>query len=256
MRFRRRRFKPRVVWLNQPGTQFLKGGGAPADALANWAGVEFKDVIVTLGTDPTTVIAPLVQDMPISNDIIDVAFAAYQRSTLTENNEMGYRLRRIVGSLFVGVSNQGEAGNLPVPAVLCEFGIMVRRVDRDGQPAVSGEDQDVGSLQNNGDPWILRRNWILSTGNTGLSSEPTDLLLGDSPRANWLFGNSRYEIDQKTARIIGREERVFATWTFWTLPINDAIFTRTSTLVAASWFDYRILGSKRLDVGNRRNASR
>lgn len=257
MRFRRRRFKPRVQWLNQPGTLYQHNSqGTTGDSLSNWSGIEFFQDI-NPGRDPLTIIAPLVQDVPVSDDILNTSFTAWQRSTLTENNEMGYRLRRIVGSMYIAIANQSPVGVNPMPAVLCDFGIIVRRVDSDGQAAVDGFDQDISSIKNNGDPWVLKKDWVLSTG-VG-AQDPNvldDALAAGYPRSTAAYFNAQYKIDQKTARIIGREERLFANWTFWQLPINDGATLRTSGFGISVHFPYRVLGSKKLDVGNRRNASR
>lgn len=258
MAFRRRRRKPVVKWLYNPGTAINQSGIVipNADVLDNPASIELS-FATTVGV-PTTISAPMVVDQPSSEAFSGGALSVFQENTLTLSNDLGYRLRRIVGDLFIGaVAENGQVqGDLCVPGVLVELGFIIRRVDSDGQPAADGQDQDVGAIQNNSDPWIWRRNYVL--GVEGAFIAPTDrpaAILANFPTNNADYGQSRTQIDQKTARRVGPEERLFFDLTVWNLPFATATVWNKVPIIYCM-FDYRVLASLSLTAGNRRNASR
>lgn len=258
MAFRRRR-KPRVIWLPQPGTLTSSAQGLAPEPEGHWAGINFNSV-VDGNADPVTFAAPMVIDNPSSTST--GTFASWQASGLQEKQEFGYRLRRIVGDLQVAFAAAPEDTQATVPlcGALVEVGIIVRRVDADGQPAVDGVDQDVGSIQNNSDPWVWRRNWYLSSGSTvtpaaGAASHAY-WMSQFYPISNWGYGNSRQQVDQKTARRVGPEERLFLNVTTWPMPMARSDITFNGKGILEVTFDYRVLATLAINSGNRRNASR
>jgi len=184
-----------------------------------------------------------------------------------------YRLRRIVGKFHAAAltNNTGEA---QIPTVDLAAGFMVCRTDDDGnilveQAGVSG-DVTRGPLAQDGaeDPWIWRRRWIL----TGIPSLITQTQTGQGLYADVIATNATLgfqghwpqttagygsvqdgpHIDQKTARVISRDERLF----FW---VQGRLFnpsTETNTADIVWSLDVRLLASLRQNIGNRRNASR
>lgn len=252
--FRRgRRRKPRVQWLPNPGSQLNQNGVDPLDPpTANPAFIEFS--FATTAGAPATTFAPLVVDNPTSEVFSGASLGVFQASALNQTEEFGYRLRRIVGDFFASAVRLTQAADAP-PAVLVEAGIIVRRVDSaTGQPLAGAADQDVGTIENNADPWVWRRNWILATGGGGQS---TDLIrnVNQFPTTTAGYGNSRQQVDQKTARKIGPEERLFLNVSATELPIAPGVNT-DSRIQLYFLFDYRVLATVFTSAGNRRNASR
>lgn len=256
-RFRRRR--PRVVWLPNTGTQFITPGATPLPFGENPSGLEF---IVTLTeNNPLTVETPMVTDQPIVEELTAEGVATvadYQKRGLNETEQKAYRLRRIVGELFVGVSGVLVETNGSLPAVMVCCGIIVRRVSPDtgGSVAIATE-QDVNTLQNNADPWIWRRNWILGGGTFGQFSAGTETEVYNSfPQNNANYGTNGPKVDAKTNRVISEDERLIFNLTAWTLPYNQTGFSIAKVPTLCCNFEYRALGSVFTQAGNRRNAVR
>lgn len=249
--FRRR--KPRVVWLPQPGTDRTRQGAPALGTTQNPAWAEFHFTL-NVTNEPTTVEVPLVVDQPISADISSTAsLAIWRTQTLEKVNQPSYRLRRIVGDCFFGIA-QTAPGNTPVPGFLVEWGIIVRRVDSDGLAAVDGEDQDIGSIQNNPDPWIFRRNWLIGTGQ--IVNAPDGQVVAAFPGTSAGYGNAQHHIDQKTARRVGPEERLILNVTCWAMPSDAGEGIENSSHAFWGVFDYRVLGSLSMGSGNRGNSTR
>lgn len=232
----RRRNKPRVVWL-PPTNNFSVTGGRSC-----WHIVSANITLPSVG-NVDAIEVPIVQD-GLNSSPLDPA------SSLADIENSGYRLRRIVGKLYVFIAQTaGAAQTFGVTA-----GLIVRRTNQNtggslaaSQPTI--DPVDPADIDNSMDPWIWRRSWLLA--NNGLSP-----LTGfaDIPSQN--FG-AQYpgplegpHIDQKTARIVGPEERLFLDVSS-TLITGDA--TDTSLVLI---YEMRVLASMRTSVGNRRNASR
>lgn len=256
--FRRRR-KRKVQWLPEPGTQLVQNGVAALDVFDNPAALEF--VAVTQPGIPTTFAAPLVTDQPVSETFAGSTVAVLQNTGLNQTNSFGYKLIRIVGDIFIACSlNDTQAAN--PPGVLVQAGIIVRRVDpRDGSPLATAEAQDVGAIGNVPDPWVWQRNWVLQArdrqtvvGRRVLSA------ITRFPQSNIEYGTKHHiAIDQKTARRIGPEERLFFNLTAWQLPLNQTDVENVATDDVLNLYvvlPYRVLGTVYTNAGNRRNASR
>lgn len=249
-RFRKR--KPKVMWLPQPGTKRTVGGQAILPATENPAWVEFA-FSAPLTNSPTTVEAPLVIDNPITTDVAATAsIEVWRIQTLESVNQPAYRLRRIVGDIFAGVALSAP-GDIPAPGWMLELGIMVRRVDSDGAVAVDGVDQDCGSIQNNSDPWIWRRNWLFGSGQA--FTPALQAVVSSFPGTTAGYGNARHVVDQKTARIVGPEERLIFNATAWLMPSANPTNPDTTADIYCV-FDYRVLASLYVARGNRSNATR
>lgn len=259
MRFRRRRRGPRVQWLPMPGTQ-LENSIPPGTVLPvpeNPAALEF--IFNTDRDNPVTVSAPLVVDNPIGETVAGTSVATWQNLALNQTNEFGWRLRRIVGDIFFSALNLTDQSPLP-PGALVQAGIIVRRVGQDGQPTAQAAQQDVGSIQNESDPWVWRRNWVLSNG-TAIAGGNGLNNVNQFPPTNIAYGTKHHiAIDQKTNRRLGPEERLFLTVTAWEIPLNATnvaqINQATGPLTIYGIMPYRVLGTVITSAGNRRNASR
>jgi len=260
-KFMRRR--PSVVWLPIFGTDFSDGEGQYANA----PGLNGTIAVPNDGT--------FVQDVqPVTFDYTDSATAeeddqARSLQDLTAGNE--WRLRRVVGKFHAAACTEAVSGT-ELPTIDLAAAFIVLKTDDSGNPERSAAFYaKEGPLAQDGaeNPWIWRRRWILTPWNESVTYDASNTsgnILSALAAINaTLRGNGRWpsttagyhsvadgpHIDQKTARRIGRQERLY----FWlTARAQD-----NSDAVAATinyQLDYRLLGSLRGAKGNRRNASR
>lgn len=243
----RRSRKPRVVWLPPTNANSV-------DTVALISGIQTFQLDVS--TD--AVGDAVTGEIPLTIDGTDVDPLAAS-SSLSDVENSGYRLRRIVGKVFAFALQRPDGVNNNAFAAAVTAGIMVRRID-------PGSDLSLGFLagstpsdelinpqyiRNFGDPWIWRRTWVL--GNNQAAQRQGAGFFGNFPESNTEYGSAvdGPHIDQKTARIIGPEERLF-------LDVSAEILTSgsNSTFSVRVWSDIRLLASMRTSSGNRRNASR
>lgn len=250
----RRRSKPRVVWLPQTN----------ANSIGTGTQVYQIDVMSLGGAtgSATTSEIPLVLDSQQSA-------VSVTDSSLADIESSGYRLRRIVGKIFVEVAQTapGLAAAVTSPtSVIVTAGIIVRRAETTtGQSYASQISQDeinTGFIENTGDPWVWRRSWTLGNNNAAqlLEANPAGTAVSRQlfPTTNFtnLAGGiaDGPHVDQKTARIVSAEERLFLDVTCTIL--GESTDPGATNLTIAYWTDLRVLGSLRSSSGNRRNASR
>jgi len=173
--------------------------------------------------------------------------------TLADVESSGYRLRRIVGKIWVGARQVDE--NVP-PAFICTAAFIVLRVDpTSGLPLAIPGNYYAGSIRQSGDPWIWRRSWVV--GNFAATNASGGFANGSSFNGGSNWGTvggvaDGPHVDQKTARVVGPEERLFLTLNTTILEQGDPQLTGSVRYV----WDLRVLGSMRSTTGNRRNASR
>jgi len=259
------RRRPRVVWLPVHGRDFAES--AEGENFANGVGgiltVPQTGEIVADVTDVTFDYS----DSASAEEGVDVR----SLQDLTSGN--AYRLRRIVGKFHAAAVVAGGT-EAEIPTVDIAAGFMVNRTDDSGnilvgQQTITG-DVTRGPLAQDGaeDPWIWRRRWLLTAVPTCITQTQTgqgliadvrsvSAVLGD--QGQWPQTTAGYgsvadgpHIDQKTARVISRDERLF----FWVQArlTNPSPETEPATL---PWqLDMRLLASLRQNIGNRRNASR
>lgn len=238
-----RRKSPRVIWLPQDNENSL--GPAEGSSAYQRFGV---DVVGSAGSFAVAEI-PLVIDAP--KDPIPTS-----NNSLSDIGSSGYRLRRIVGKIFAQTQQQAE--DIP-RTVIVTAGIIVRRVN-DGPASLAfltgnASTLSPGEIQNTEDPWIWRRSWLLSNllATFGLLQPFTP---GEA--TNFNHGPSALDgphVDQKTARVISQEERLFldVSSTVVEGPSSNQSPLANTTIITT---DLRVLGSLRTNSGNRRNASR
>lgn len=240
----RRRNKPRVVWLPVANGSSVGGN--------NTSVIQFITAVIApsiAGATDTVIELPIVQD-GLQSDPLDAT------ASLADIENSGYRLRRIVGKVWVLI---GQTGQPATAQFIVTAGFMVRRVSGIGDSATPGTSlaasgttlaQGVhpANISNSMDPWIWRRSWQLANNGSGGTQ------FGNTPGSN--FGHEYPgplegpHVDQKTARIVGPEERLFLDVGVTDLLGNDV---QTSLIVIT---DLRVLASMRTNIGNRRNASR
>lgn len=247
----RRRTKPKVVWLPTTNTFSVDTANR-----STWS-VASVPAPTTLGSNASVLEVPVVMDGNLSDPLAATA-------SLADIESSGYRLRRIVGKVycFVAQTNSGSDGE---DLYGVTAGFMVRRVNPSSGGSIAAATGNVSFLDpadidNSMDPWIWRRSWLLSNGaNTASTSPLTGVafsdIMGSGGGFNYGVGypggiSEGPHVDQKTARIIGPEERLFLDVSITPLLSMSQV---TSLVVI---YDLRVLASMRTNIGNRRNASR
>lgn len=231
--------KPRVVWFPQTN--------------ANSVGISPRDISVfqNFTVDVNGLAGDFaVGEIPLVIDGEGDPLAA--ANTLSDIENSGYRLRRVVGKIWVSIGTSDE--DTPVEVVVTA-GIIVRRTNEQtgasyALETANGELLSPGQIRNAGDPWVWRRSWRLGNNRATTASPDFPFLAETNEFFSALDGP---HVDQKTARIIGPEERLF-------LDVSSTIIVAGGnpalTLSAFVLTDLRVLGSMRTSSGNRRNASR
>lgn len=246
MAFRRKR-KPKVVWLPPAAENRFDLANPAVSSQASGSGV-----IALTGTlslyQKITGFSPLVSDI----DAIAFQTSGLPTESLADIYSSGYRLRRIVGKIYVSTTQSSVAvGN--VPEYLVTVGLIVLRVDDTGQPlsAATPETYDPQVINSWADPWIWRRTWMLSD-----FAEATALGYTLWPENNAQYGSvmDGPHVDAKTARVLGREERLFLVASM--MPTRGVAGGGAGDAEIRINWDLRFVGSLRQNVGNRRNASR
>lgn len=239
MRFRRRRRSP-VTWLPN------WGGQTAANEDVNFIGgnlaVDFRGV-------QSTFTFPLLKDAQDETG-----------TTLADYTQGGYLLKRIVGKLFCNMRQFTPAeGTKTPPWCIFSAGIEVLRTDQTNLPAgLAAPVLNYGTLDrdNERDPWIWRRDWILANGQVDLAG------YGAAAEA-FAWGNTNNQeygsvmdgphVDAKVGRRIGPDERLYISLT--TLFNQATLLEPAQDGEVAFRFIYRVLGVP-IRSTNRRNASR
>jgi len=244
-----RRKTPRVVWI--PGTPEFS---VDAAGLNSWSLAASNPINDNIPGDSVTLEVPLVLDGSGSGPLSPI-------STLADIENSGYRLRRIVGKIFVFLAQSNDIGATLIGVTA---GIIVRRTNPAGASLAGAIASQVNpaTVDNTMDPWIWRRSWMLQNGPTfsgataSLTDDTANQIARIAPADNYSFGPSALDgphVDQKTARVIGPEERLFLDVS-GTVVLSDTAAVGNTSLVVI--YEMRVLGSMRNNVGNRRNASR
>jgi len=249
MAFRRRR-KPRVLWLpvtgrddsEVPETPYPVNGPSGQLSVTGNGAVAWDQVPVTFDYSDSA-----------SNEQ-----GQFERSLQDLSQGNAYRLRRIVGK-FHAAATQSATFTQVVPVELWA-GFIINRTDDSGNALTTiatGIDMHPGSQDSAEDPWIWRRKWMLGPDTEGFTSgDPNEVSIlrpyGNFPPSTSHYGSVQDgpHIDQKTARVISSQERLF----FWVACKQAQDLSQSINI--NWWLDLRILASLRQNQGNRRNASR
>lgn len=255
----RRRRRARVQWFPPLGT-------AIGQEIDKFVGGTTFEIPVFGNTDTQAFFLPLTFDEGQENKLaeVDVSLADLMGSA--------WRLRRMIIDVFATYRLTGLGTGDPVsgqpPGTVFSVGCMVLAVDASGSPAQVPSPLE---RQNNTDPWIWRRIWVLGQGQrmlregaglasfTGFRPSAGAVTDQDAAFANFPVSNTEYgylaggpHIDQKTNRVVGPEERLFLIFATKALALNT-IHAIDATVVG--YLDYRLLGTLQRAT-NRRNASR
>jgi len=238
---RRNRGGPKVVWLPQTNANSIDSLGTNVSTIQL---VEHDLTGATLGLTITS-----VQPVIIDGETIDPLATTPQGLSDLENS--GYRLRRIVGKIWCALET--TANGAP-GAVICTAGFIILRTEPvNSAPLAPFANYNAQDIRNGGDPWIWRRSWLLKNGSTTAGINPFVRNDGVGGSNYYVGGNADGpHVDQKTARLVGNEERLFLVTTTTNIAVGA---DQDSAIVNWAW-DLRVLASMRNSVGNRRNASR
>lgn len=231
---RRRTRQPKVVWLPKDVNSTL---GDNSNIIAVQLGVAGG----AIDSGRTTAQVPVTIDFP--------AVPTGGLDTLSDVENSGYRLRRLCGKCFVSIQESTDTNE--ANTWLIAAGFIIIKVDSVGNPLDTTNIQyDMFAVDNDDSPWIWRREWILQNGLTG-SVGPGAATF---PVSNVEYGSAvdGPHIDQKTARIVSQNERLF----FVTTATNISVGDNQATTLIDYFVNVRVLGSMRTTSGNRRNASR
>lgn len=234
-----RRRSPRVIWLPQDPT--LSVGGTS---------VYQQNQVITSGPPGSfgVIEFPLVIDQ-----VKDPTLAT---TSLADIGSSGYRLRRVVGKIWARVNSIAES--TPV-SIVVTAGIIVRRTGEtpNSLAFLTGNASTLspGEIQNTEDPWVWRRSWYL--GNPLAVDAPATGTAWPGQNFSGQYGSTfdGPHVDQKTARLVGPEERLFLNVSSTVIipEANPQVGGELRTFILT---DLRVLGSLRTSSGNRRNASR
>lgn len=255
-----RRRKPRVVWLPQTNANSIGDNTAV-----------YQLFLLSLGGSTGSHVStelPMVLDSQQS-PVFDPT------SSLSDIESSGYRLRRIVGKIWIqcgqtvpiAFGGGGDTNSITPFSAIVTAGFIVRKAETaTGRSLASftGDDTSISPalIENSGDPWIWRRSWLVGNnwarGNVAHPEAGVLLPINPVPTDNYAPGRGGIadgpHVDQKTARIVGPEERLFLDVTATVL--SESGDSGESPLTIAVITDIRCLGSLRTSTGNRRNASR
>jgi len=271
-----RRRKTRLSWFRPLGSGH--------DASLEVNGQQF-DIPVNGNGAPTVVEIPLTFDYTQEEQIATVAAGSLSLSDLQNES---WRVRRIVGKFFAAFAPDG-GDDLDETSPLCALLGAAFIVKLAGDTGVSAKSNSPLAANDNTDPWIWRRAWILGqafsqqivpngndgdeppepefgptggvgTGSTGRGEQPAQpnpntLAAMAFPATTAHYGSlaDGPHIDAKTNRIIGPEQRLFFVAAAQAFPIGSSDFNNPG--VIRCYLDYRLLGSL-MRATNRRNASR
>lgn len=239
---------PRVVWL--PPTTSNSVGQQAAGAESSWK----RFIIEIAGVVGDTTVG----EVPVVIDGADDATNAVD--SISDLYNSTYRLRRLVGKIFIAPNPNTDPQSLTPRVLGITAGFIIRRTEPTTGTSFAGLTAN-GTLfnpsliTNANDPWIWRRSWVLGVQRAG--GVAVDQAFPVLPASNFgTQGASAVDgphIDQKTARIVGPEERLFldVSATILTSDIGDG----EPTIVNVA-YELRVLASIRSGSGNRRNASR
>lgn len=263
-RFRRRR--PNAVWMP------VYGNSAGDGNTASYAGGNTGVIPVDVSGEITVEAVPVTFDYTESAWQVQTAGGTNPQTLHDIVSGQEWRLRRIVGKAHItsGIRLPEGTGSLPndtPQAVEVAAGYIVLKTDEEGDLLTDIEETNPLVQESMDDPWIWRRKWILRLGGSNhitpnygtIYSSDYGPLTTDFPYTTMAYGSvaDGPHIDQKTARVIHRQERLFLMLAVrvWN-PGYSITFSNSNPITVNYNFDHRFVGSLRSNQGNRRNASR
>lgn len=240
MAFRRKRRRATVNWLPPIGEEDRSVVAFAHDGVATGA----------FDTDLITSLHYVTRDLPAET------LAGLNPQSLSDYEQSGYRLQRVVGKFCVGSARYEDQQTPQVACVAVAMGLIILKVSTTNGLALlaAANPGNYSPLRtsNQRDPWIWRRTWFLSNDLGQDWNAPDNSGWATFPLNNADFGSvmDGPHVDTTVRRRVGPEERLV-------MVVSSApIFPTTS----GSWhlrfaYDLRLLATP-LRMTNRRNASR
>lgn len=252
---RRIRRRPGVIWLplsteNRLTLDNPVNGGSTC--LGQYA------IVSNVGGSPGDTISatfPVVADQPQP--------VASLTSSLADQQGSAYRLRRIVGKIYVEYDQQVVAPEAEV--VLVTVGFIIVEVENSLNflpKSATDDDYSLVHMDNVSDPWIWRRSWVVgkvlqtTLGSPRVGTGQFSFIPSNNFSAGYGSGvMDGPHIDAKTARLVKNEQRLcmVISVTGIAAPVGGGGGGAAVTIVTT---DLRVLASLRRQSGNRHNAAR
>lgn len=234
----RKRRKTRYTWLPNVGTT-----GPASDTTDDSSGRDFVITVPQNGTS-TRLIVDLLEDTPQDQ---------LTTGALVTHIANDYFIKRIVGKCFFECQ---QLDSSTTKSVLVTFGIFIARAG-DPEVAAGDENRPIGAGVGLTDavtktsynpiatecirePWIFRRQWVLSN----QLSTVADGQGGIWPPCTGRYGSIQDgpHVDAKTARRVKQDERLFAVLSTRNFAVNSV---QDTDIIVTGYFDYRVLGALR-----------
>lgn len=257
---RRIRRRPGVIWLPLSNENRLTLNNPIVPGSTCLGQYLIPDTGANPG-DATTAVFPVVNDQPQLTTTLT--------SSLADTEGSAYRLRRIVGKIFVEYDMQAAAGGpFTCEAFLVTIGFIILEVEPSLAflpKSATQTDYSTVAMSNVRDPWIWRRSWIVgnsSIGTTAVAGGAVATTLGGAfspaPNNNFaVYGGGVLDgphIDAKTARVVRDDQRLSMVISIVRQSTTSPVGANPANIVVTT--DLRVLGSLRKQSGNRHNASR
>jgi len=215
-------------------------------------------------------IAPIIPDVPLEGDDIDVAAPGQLVQAIGQE----YVVERIVGKLFIGINTPADDPPTTIfpRTFLVGAGFFVARAA--DANAGSGPNQPIGaaslaerqenysplSEESIREPWMWRRTWLLNSGrpnaNTATASgafQPVLTAFGGfpgAPKTNIEYGSALDgpHFDVKSVRRVGNDERLWFVVAGRTVDVLVGVPPTPNTVAPAAvagCLDFRVLGQLR-----------
>lgn len=259
---RRIRRRPGVVWLpltTENRLVTVPNGDSPA--FGSYAVIIPPASVIG---QQITGVFPVVADQP--------QLPTSLTSSLADVEGSAYRLRRIVGKIWVELDQNTVGGATDANDIIVTAGFIILEVETSLAflpKSATQDDYNVANFDGNRSPWIWRRSWRLGASGTAGAGEANffggvgvQAGAGGGPSFSPLPANNIMtaaggvmdgpHIDAKTARVVKDNERLSLVVTATQISPGPSV----SSAVIVATTDLRVLASLRRQSGNRHNASR
>lgn len=256
-----RRRRSRGAWLPPDPTNYINyDGQTPIQDTTSPIIKVVRQTATNNAAASSTVSIPLIGDL--NEDIVAGAGTTQIRNGTLADTKVGYSLKRVVGKIWCAVRQRSiPDGALAAWLWMHTFGIIVRRVDENGDPIAAFSGNNFADTYDAAtDPYLWRRQYMLANNGEEIGSQ-----IPDPASEGFVFGRigsngddrpggtfDGPHVDAKTRRTVKSEERLFLDWTITALNGSDPASGTEHICI----FDLRFFGRVFTSAGNQRNASR
>lgn len=245
-----KRRRPNVVWLPTATESGALGQQSGTISTSTDSGIKRYLVQVPATASAGTYavhIAPVVGDWSNTEAML---VGPGTNNTFADMYSAGYKLRRLVGWIWPCLEQAADDVDAPVNFVVTAA-FQVMQINDAGDP-IDAEAGIPDMYGNQGNPWIWRRSWIMTQYGRASNGQPT-YGVANVADASLNIRESAF-FDAKTARTIGRDQRLFLCMQATALD-GDPVGAAASNVIFFT--NYRTLGTlTRGAPGNRRHSTR